>query len=124
MRRTLALISLSMLVLTVVALAHAQQPAGPAELDRLLNACNGKLDDYAREASTSRLVGNIVLLVGAAIAGVSSAFAGFVTKAKLRKIAGVTGAAGAVLAVIPRMLADGARWRIGERRLVAITTSA
>ena len=86
--------------------SSAYANAEAKELDKLRAECEAKLDEYSWRAERSKLASNILLITGAVIAAAGSALAGFLTKSKMRKAAAITGALGAVVAVVPKTLPD------------------
>jgi hypothetical protein len=114
------------LVLLLLALPSAASDVVVQEPDvhTMLKKCEVHLEALQQQADTARLLSNTFLLLGAAVAGVGSALAGFLTKTGIRKVMAIVGAVGAVLAVVPKTLKDPSeivgRRMAGERhRIVA-----
>jgi hypothetical protein len=95
------------LILTAV-MVHAQEAASPAkpDIEALLGTCDARLEVLQQQATSARRTGNILLIVGASIAALGSALAGFLTKSSHRKAMAIIGAVGAVVAVLPKTLDD------------------
>jgi len=78
--------------------------------------CEAKIDAVREEIRTAKWWGNVCLIGGATIAGLGSAFAGFLNGQSARRVSAVVGALGAILAVVPKVLPDAAD---AQARLVA-----
>ena len=68
--------------------------------------CVESLNERRERAARAMFVGDAATLASALVAAIASATAAFLTKARQRKIAGITGAIGAVLAAASTMLPD------------------
>jgi hypothetical protein len=95
------------LILTVVTVrAQEAAPLVKPNVEALLGTCDARLEVLQQQATSARRTGNILLIVGASIAALGSALAGFLTKAGHRKAMAIIGAVGAVVAVLPKTLDD------------------
>jgi hypothetical protein len=90
-------------------------PEADAMIDAAQKRCETRIEAHAQRATSARHAANILLVVGASTAALGSALAGFLTKAKLRKAMAIGGAAGAVLAVVPKTLDDPGEVRVLQK---------
>jgi hypothetical protein len=93
----------------------AASPEADAIIETALKRCAARIEAHSRRATSARHAANILLVVGASTAALGSALAGFLTKAKLRKAMAIVGAAGAVLAVVPKTLDDPGEVRVLQK---------
>lgn len=96
-------------VLLAAVVAHADEgmpPPAADQLGSLIMKCETRLDQLQQQATDARRNGNILLIIGASVAALGSALAGFLTKTRHRKAMAIIGAMGAVLAVLPKTLDD------------------
>ncbi len=68
--------------------------------------CEARLKAHLDLADSARTKANVLLVAGTALAALGSALAAFLKKEALRKTTGVAGALGALLAILPKTLAD------------------
>ena len=67
-------------------------------------ACDERIGELTRAIASASRVATIVLVWGAAMAAVGSVLAGFLTDERWRRAGGIVGVAGALLAVLPRLM--------------------
>ncbi|MFT3924497.1 MAG: hypothetical protein QM778_18305 [Myxococcales bacterium] len=80
--------------------------ASTAEVEHRATGCKARIADIKAEIRETESLANIYLIAGAALAAIGSALAGFLDKISLRRVAGVAGAVGAVVSVLPKTLPD------------------
>ncbi|MDC0711211.1 AgmX/PglI C-terminal domain-containing protein [Stigmatella sp. ncwal1] len=96
---------LSLLLLVLPSWASGQG-VRETDINAMLEQCDARLETLQQQAESARWVANTFLLIGAAVAAIGSALAGFLTKTGIRKVMAVLGSVGAILAVVPKTLRE------------------
>lgn len=76
-----------------------EDPSAPQAL-----ACDARIAELTKAVASSSLLGTIILIFGASLAGVGCALAGFVQHGGLRRAGAVLGVGGAIVAILPRIV--------------------
>lgn len=83
-------------------MASEKEPA--VLIEEMAKRCTARTAAHSMRAQRAQSQANVLLLLGATIAAVGSALAGFLSNQQLRKVTSVAGALGAILSVVPKTL--------------------